>query len=171
MTPGIWATDEFAQWIAPQADIVGIPGVGVDTFYTYQTTFDLSGFDPSTVALDGSWTADNYISQVSLNGIPVFSYSGGCGSPGNWVWSGTSPFSITSGFVSGINTLSFNVTNDACANTPPHANPTGLLVDISGTGAPASAPEPGNALPVAVVGLGLAAWFYRRKVSRQTRVQ
>jgi len=162
MINGVWVTDPSAQWIAPQTDVVAIPGVGMDTLFTYQTTFDLTGFGLSTVDLSGHWTGDNYISQVSLNGVPIYTASG-CGSPGNYVFQSTTPFNISSGFVPGVNTLSFNVINSACFNDPPRTNPTGLLVDIAGTGDLVSAvPEPGAFLP-AGVGLLFALNMYRRR--------
>lgn len=162
-TPGAWAIDALAQWIGPTTDVVGIQGTVVDTFYTYQTTFDLSGFDPSTVQLTGHWTADNYLTMVSLNGAPVYS-AVGCGSPGNFAFSSLTPFTISSGFQPGLNTLTFNVTNSTCFNMPPRTNPTGLLVDISGTGVPGggSIPEPGTLLFL-VTGLSVTTGVYWRR--------
>ena len=37
--------------------------------YTYRTTFNLSGFDPTTASLTGQWAADNEGPNVLLNGI------------------------------------------------------------------------------------------------------
>jgi hypothetical protein len=169
LVPGVWASDPNAQWISPTVDVVGIPGVGMDTFYTYQTTFDLSAFETSTVQLSGEWTADNYLGEVLLNGNPIFTSDSCIGSGGAFAFQSLSPFSISSGFVSGVNTLTFDVTNSVCLNTAPLTNPTGLFVDISGTGLLASgninplpSPEPGSALPVAV-GLALAACLYWRR--------
>ena len=165
-TPGTWATDPMAQWIAPQADVVGIPGVGTNTFYTYQTTFDLTGFSLSGVQLNGHFTADNYISQVSLNGVPFYT-GGGCVTGGNFTFENLTPFSLSSGFNPGVNTLSFNVTNDVCANSGGGApNPSGLLVDVSGSAA-AAIPEPVTMFPVAAV-LAFAAFQYRRRYLRRT---
>jgi len=166
---GTWATDPPAAWIAPQANVVDIPGTGSDTHYVYTTTFNLTtGFDPATANLTGYWTADNYIGQVQLNGQTVFS-SNSCMSPdaqGGFFFQHLYPFDISSGFQSGINTLSFAVTNSNCFNTPPMTNPTGLLVDISGTvdltGAVVaplgSLPEPGTLFCTA---LGLVFFIYR----------
>lgn len=163
-TPGTWASDPTAQWIAPQADVVGIPGVGVNTFYTYQTTFNLTGFSLSNVQLSGHFTADNYISQVALNGVPIYT-GGGCIAGGNFSFENLTPFSVSSGFNPGVNTLSFNITNDVCANSNGGPNPTGLLVDVAGT-ADAAVPEPATALPVAG-GLMFALVHYRRRYLRR----
>jgi hypothetical protein len=164
--PTAWAPDALAQWISPALDVVSIPGSGIDTVYTYQTTFNLTGLDPTTAQLSGHWAADNYIAQVQLNGIPVYTASG-CGSPANWSFQNPMPFNISSGFQSGTNTLTFFTINSTCDNIPPHTNPTGLLVDIAGTAAPISAvPEPGT-LAAAAVGLGCACLIrLRRKIRR-----
>lgn len=151
---GTWAADPPAAWIAPEANVVDVPGTGSDTHYVYTTTFSLAGLDPATAELTGYWTADNYIGQVQLNGHTVFS-SNSCMAPApqsGFFFQDLYPFDITSGFESGVNTLSFAVTNSNCFNTPPLTNPTGLLVDISGTADPTavvvaplgSLPEPGT---------------------------
>jgi len=159
LIPGVWATDSSAQWIAPQMDVMAILGVGHDTSYTYQTTFDLTGFILSSVELDGHWTADNFLPEVLLNGTEIYAPSTNCGSFPNYTFSSMSAFSISGPFQPGVNTLTFDVTNGDCVNIPPHSNPTGLLVDITGTG-DLAVPEPGTMLPAAV-GLALAACFYR----------
>ncbi len=38
---GTWATHPPAAWIAPEANVVDIPGTGSDTRYVYATTFNL----------------------------------------------------------------------------------------------------------------------------------
>lgn len=166
MIPGYWATDPSAQWIAPQVDVVGINGVPFDTLYTYQTTFDLTGFNLSTVDISGHWTGDNYLSQVSLNGVPIYTGSG-CGTPGNYAFQSTDPFNITSGFVQGVNTLSFNVINSTCFNNPPNTNPTGLLVDMSGTADPinTAVPEPQALIPAGLCMIAAFSLYRRRRLS------
>jgi hypothetical protein len=165
---GTWATQPPAAWIAPEANVVDVPGTGNDTQYVYATTFNLAtGYDPTTANLSGYWTADNYIARVQLNGRTVYN-SSSCMSPspqGGFFFQDLYPFDISSGFQAGINTLSFTVTNSNCFNTPPMTNPTGLLVDISGTVetgtvvAPLdSVPEPGTLFCTA---LGLMLLIYR----------
>ena len=106
-----------SKWIAPQASqsTGNAPGA-----YTYRTTFDLTGFNPATATLTGQWAADD-CAVMKLNGnvvnvSPAAAYN-------NWT-----PFTITSGFAAGVNTLDFVVTNGG-----PAINPTGLRVEISGT--------------------------------------
>ncbi len=50
-----WVANTGAsRWIGQTTDSNGAPGL-----YTFQTTFDLLGFDPETVVLAGGWTTDN----------------------------------------------------------------------------------------------------------------
>lgn len=173
---GPWASDPNANWISPQPDVVAIAGTGSDTEYVYTTTFDLTGLAPNTADLQGYWTADNYIAQVQLNGKTIFS-SNSCLSPipqDGYFFQGLIPFNIDTGFQSGVNTLSFMVTNSNCDNAEPKTNPTGLLVDISGTAEPSSgelsapSPEPGSLFSMAL-GLGCIFAFTIRSRKRQQR--
>src|SRR5207249_2044082 len=91
------------------------------------TTFDLTGFTPTTAVLTGQFAADNSVT-IKLNGNTV-----GPTAPAFDTWTS---FTINTGFVSGINTLDFIVNNVS--------GPTGLRVDISGTASPSGAPPPIN---------------------------
>ncbi|HYE76050.1 MAG TPA: hypothetical protein VEF04_22075, partial [Blastocatellia bacterium] len=113
--PAVWTTISGAQWltISPNAH-TGIPAGD----HIYRTTFDLAGFDPTTAILVGTLAADNSV-KVLLNGqetgifFPDFTQA--------------LSFSITKGFVSGINTLDFVVHNVS--------GPHGLVVKIQGVAA------------------------------------
>jgi len=64
-----------------------------------RTTFDLTGYDLTTVAITVNMAADNYIADVYMNGSSLAqSYAG---------FFSYYTFNITSGFVNGINTLDF----------------------------------------------------------------
>jgi len=106
-----------SKWIAPQASqtVGNAPGV-----YTYRTTFDLTGFNPATAVLTGQWGSDNS-AVMKLNGTVVSTTV----SAGFVSWTA---FTINTGFVAGVNTIDFVVTNKGG-----DANPTGLRVDIGGT--------------------------------------
>ncbi len=120
---GPWlANGPDSRWIAPQpnqnqsSDPLGVNAEGD---YTYQTTFDLTGYDLSRVSLVGTLAVDNTVTDVLVNGV-----STGITSPG---FTAYTPFTITSGLVAGINTLDFVMNN---AGTAP--SPTGLRVNLQG---------------------------------------
>ena len=117
--------------------------------YVYDILFDLTGLNPSTATLGGLWTTDN-AGRISLNGGPGVSIGPG-------VYGSVTPFGFTSGFVSGINTLRFEVNNEIGVGTwagPNGENPTGVYVEIRS--AEAAIPEPAtlSLLGMALVGLG-----------------
>lgn len=111
-----------ARWIS--GDAVGTLNNG---HYIYQTTFDLTGLDPTSAQLSGLIGVDDTVT-VSLNGTQMFTASG---------FTTLTSFSITSGFVTGVNTLTFDVINNAgnpaYNNGGGSPNPTMLLVEITGT--------------------------------------
>ena len=77
------------------------PGGGV---MTYTTTFDLSGYDPASASIAGTWDGDDSPVGVYLNGQEI-----------TWTWNTNTccyfwgDYSATSGFVAGVNTLSFSI--------------------------------------------------------------
>ncbi len=135
---GGWATPPAGtQWINPWGYPFDGPGTVGD--YEYETTFSLTGFDPSTAVLTGLWAADNSV-DMYLNGNLVGSITGLNG------FQTLQPFTVSSDFDSGLNTLDFVVHNPSAV--------TGLLVDISGTASPV--PEPSSLLLMGsgLIGLG-----------------
>jgi hypothetical protein len=121
---GSWLADgPRSKWIAPSPTASGAQF----TTFDYQITFDLTGLDPSTVTLTGSWTTDNEGVDILINGKSTgFSIN-----PADHAgFKSLVPFTISTGFVVGVNTLDFIVHNNEAV--------TGLRVEVSGTGAPAS---------------------------------
>jgi hypothetical protein len=156
-----------SQWIGPVANVnsgappqPGAEGCAANCNYDYRTTFDLTGLNPGTALLAGSWATDNS-GQIWLNGVPT---SNTLVEPG---YHALFSFSITSGFVAGVNTLDFIVNNfgypPGDPNGPgfPSTNPTGLQVEF--TTAQASVPEPGTIGMVLTVLVGLAVGVRRTK--------
>lgn len=133
----VWSLNTAGSaWISPA--LSGFPGLGT---FTYSTTFDLSGFSASTASIGGSLTADDG-AKVYLNGVLILDHSyTGLNSP----WNQDASFLATSGFLSGVNTLSFEVPNIG--------GPSGLHVFVSGTVDASAVPEPGS---WALLGAGLA---------------
>jgi hypothetical protein len=141
-------TDVFCSWDGCPNHTGWIGYVDADSqgagFFTYQTTFDLTGFDPSTASLGIGWAADDYGSDVLLNGHSL-------GISDN-VWWYLASYTVPSGnpyFLPGENTLDFIVYFDGNAD--------GTKIALSGTADSSSAPEPGGAglcaIAVAVLAL------------------
>jgi hypothetical protein len=131
-----------SQWITPTPD-ASQGFFGSSTPYVYTTTFTLPvGFSGAT--LSGQWATDNS-AFMSLNGGPAVSTTPDVG------YTAFTPFSITSGFMAGINTITFDVFNSGAFVD---MNPTGLRVEISGSFTPAA----GVADSGSTFGLLFAGW-------------
>jgi PEP-CTERM motif len=127
---GAWLADNSTSaWIAPLIPNAGRFGGVNGATYDYRTTFDLTGFNPATASISGQWSTDDTGLNILINGG-----STGQTTPGSSFGSFTD-FIITSGFIPGINTLDFLVSNlDAdCCSYPTGFNPTGLRVELTGT--------------------------------------
>jgi hypothetical protein len=135
------ANTSSAQWISPYADEGGGRADAVGT-YVYTEVFSLAGYNLATVDLTGMFAADNS-AEIFLNGVDT-----GIGHTGLGSFSST--FNITSGFNAGSNTIQFDVSNTSVSGDGP--NPTGLIVELTGTGS--NVPEPAS---FAFIGLGLGA--------------
>ena len=115
---GVWLLDtSTSKWVSPYADEsqqLDAPGN-----YTYQTTFTVTG-DATAVKITGQLAADNQVTAIILNGVTVAS---------NLVssYNAWTSFSLTSGFVTGTNTLQFVVYN--ASNSP---NPSGFRCEMTG---------------------------------------
>jgi hypothetical protein len=137
---GPWIADDLlSAWIRP--DNPGAPNDPAG-LYDYQTTFNLTGLNPATAVLIGQWATDDTGSDILINGVSTGITAAGFG--------GWSSFTLSSGFKAGANTLDFIVNNISQDS----GNPTGLRVEMSGTAAPASVPEP---MSLVLLGTGLAA--------------
>lgn len=139
------ANDANSRWISHSSN--GAPGNGTTTF---RLTFDLTGLNPATAAITGSWGVDNN-GLILLNGVSTgIARTGGTATN----FQTLANFSISSGFISGLNTLDFAVTD--------LGQPLALRVDnLAGT-ADVITPTPAPAA-LALLGLGLAGIALRRK--------
>jgi hypothetical protein len=102
---GGWVPDDaHSAWVGFQDSFSSNP----HGIYTYELKFDLTGFNPTSASLSGSWAADQF-GSINLNGNAT-----GVSVPdGNWSaasFPNLSPFTISSGFHSGVNILDFIVT-------------------------------------------------------------
>jgi hypothetical protein len=131
--PGAWLSNTAtAQWINPS----GEPISHFTGFYEYTLTFDLTGLDPTTAVISGAWALDDGLigSLIIINGVSV--PGSGHAYPG---WLALEPFSVTTGFLTGINTLTFVTSNEPSVGL----NPTGLIVHGI-VGSAEVIPEPGT---------------------------
>ena len=120
-------TPHASEWIAPATYLppnwylANNPG----GYYTYTNQFTLPvGANPATASIGGRWAADDGAVAMLINNHPTGN-SIATGSYPNYGFSHWTPFTINSGFVSGLNTILFVVTN---ADNP---SPTGLRVEYT----------------------------------------
>jgi len=136
--PAWAANDATSSWISPDATGTDNQPAGD---YSYKTTFSLDGYVPSTASLSMSLYADNQVVDVLINGkstgIAAVGYASASG-----------PFVISSGFVSGENTLEFIVRNDGSGD-----NPHGFRAVINGTASRVSVNTP--------LTLGPSTYYFR----------
>jgi len=144
--------DGVSRWINPTMHATDDDPAGL---YTYVTTFVLpAGF--TNAMLMGQWLSDNE-ATMTLNGGTVSMTPNNTSSFQAWT-----PFTINSGFMAGLNTLDFAVTNDL-------VGPSALRVEFftaSFTPGPA-VPDAGSSVTLLCAGL-LALGLFARW-SRKTR--
>lgn len=146
-----------ADWVGPNAN-QSDEGSGVSGVTVYTVDFNLTNFNPATATLVMSLVADDYVS-VMLNTTPVFIPTTSEKMDGMWS-SVTAVPTITSGFIPGINVLTFTVPNDNTDGTTSCCGPTGLMaaVDVFAT---STVPEPGTLGMTGMCLLGLATLLRR----------
>src|SRR4030095_566365 len=99
--------------------------------YVYRMNLDLTGYDPATVVLSGSWASDNSL-RVVVNGVDTQVTQSG--------FAALAPFSVNRVFKTGVNQVDFVVNNGDSTG-----GPTGLriegLVAAGAKGGTATAPS------------------------------
>ena len=161
-TSGQWlGADIASSWLT----LFSTPGVTLDPvtngIYTFTTTFTINtGYNPLTALISGQWASDNY-SQMYLNGNLVASIANprtSSLSDGS-AYDMWNSFSINStNFISGLNTLTFDVTNIAQTS----GNPMGLRVEFTNSSiSPVPEPKTYAMMLAGLVLIGVIA--YRRK--------
>lgn len=144
-------TDTTSQWIGPNADEASEPSSGLNQVSgttTYTVTFNLTGLTSPSLIM--SLAGDDYVSTVKLNSTTIFTASGNEITDGMWT-NATSVGTVTSGFLPGLNTITFTVPNFTTDSSSSCCGPTGLIVAADVTGVSA-VPEPAT---LGLVGLGL----------------
>lgn len=139
--PGVWEGNTSSyNWISVAQN--GSIGGGTNQ-YVYKTSFDLTGYDPSTVALVFRCAVDNTFLSYSLNGGAAVTTGCGSGTTTNFKF-GTAQ-TLSSGFTSGTNTLTFNTSGDGTTD--------GFLLSVDRfSGTQTTTPEPSS---MALLGTGL----------------
>jgi hypothetical protein len=96
----------------------------------------------ATAVLIGQWATDDAGVDIRINGVSTGNTAAG--------FTGWSAFTLSGGFIAGINTLDFIVSNSPGDS----GNPTGLRVEMLGTADPAGVPEP---MSLVLLGSGFVA--------------
>ena len=114
--PGDYASNSNSRWVWENAS----GNAGNNSPYTFRETFDLTGDNPNTATISGAWGVDND-GMILLNGsTPVGTGALSLSGSGD-NWGSFHKFTITGGFVAGVNTLDFVATDTG--------NPGGLNVN------------------------------------------
>ena len=135
---GLGDASPLSTWIGPKTgNYTSASGV-----YTYRYNIDLTGYDPATVKLTGRWAADDIGNDIIVNGVStkqtsttIFTFA---------------DFSISSGFIQGMNTIDF-----VTRNVPNNPSYTGFRVEwTSGVACksvttPPPGSDPGTSTPPA----------------------
>lgn len=109
--------DSVSRWIGAISNGLANVAAGI---YEFETTFDLSAYDPSNTTISVQVAVDNTVSNIILNGATnILNYSG--------YSAFSSALVLTNGFLPGTNTLDIFAIN---STTSP--NPGGLRVKASG---------------------------------------
>lgn len=149
-----------ARWITP-----GLPGTGnvAGGTVAYTTMFTLSNIvNVSTARLNGKFWADNRVTSIILNGVTIFTNGSGASQFAPLAF-GTLLNAGGGKFVSGSNTLIFNLQNDGGTGT----NPAGLKAQLE---VMAAIPEPATWL-LMLMGFGFVGFQMRRRQNTQVRFQ
>ena len=124
--PAYAADDGDSRWVSLSS--TGSPGGNVTL---YRLSFDLTGLNSSMAQSSGSWGSENG-SEILLNGVSTGFTTGN--------FAVLTTFSLSSGFVAGVNNLDIRVT-DAGAPTAFRFDNLAGTADLPGAG-PGGVPEP-----------------------------
>jgi ferric-dicitrate binding protein FerR (iron transport regulator) len=134
---GRYASNEpkRSQWLSFAKDLR--PGGMPRSIFTFETTFDLTGFDPSTVVVAAQILADNGVRAVRINGnsVPIIPWDDNAFAQ-TFNSNQFRLIKILDGFVSGKNRIEIDVWNGIyrMAGSEHDPNPMALRVEFQGFG-------------------------------------
>lgn len=148
--PGSYiSNDSSSLWIWESAN-----GFPTNVTRTFRISFDLTGLDPSTANITGTWATDNSGVDIRINGVSTGHTSGS--------FTSYSSFALSSGFVHGLNTLDFVVQDLGVISGFRVGSISGTADAVSDPGQ--SVPEPASlALIIGAGGLALGSRWMREK--------
>jgi hypothetical protein len=146
-----YITDPNSNWDNDTGSTNNEPGA----IYQYDTTFDLTGLDPTTATVSGTVYEDNYLYDILLNGTST-GISGNPSLPGFMAGNEVN-FTIPVGstFQNGINTLDFEIYNYNSTSG------TETAFDVTNLRGTANVPEPTSAGLIVASGVGLLGRRHR----------
>ncbi len=151
--PGTWlGNNSTSRWIS-----AANPGNDPAGAYTIKQTFSLTGFNHLTASFSGRWASDNG-ATMWLNGTQISSTLPAA--PGTNTFSAWKSFSATSGFLSGLNTIEYRITNNPASGG---VNPMGLRVEFQNSFVAVPLPASLALLLTGIPGLAMV----RRRIARQ----
>ncbi|HWF19466.1 MAG TPA: Ig-like domain-containing protein [Verrucomicrobiae bacterium] len=136
---GYAPTNGDSTWIGLQGNQGGVINNSPAGNYTYRTTFLLDQANPSTVTLQGSVVFSGLITNILINGKST----GISLAPVNGLYI-ASPFTITNGFVPGINTLDFCQQLASAQNTAIYVAQVSAIGQAVAPGLPVILQQPTN---------------------------
>lgn len=145
---GPWIQNDAASsWLTPSQSQGASFDASQAGVYNWHLSFDLTGYDLNSASFAGRFAADN-AATILLNGQAIASTNS---------FSSWTNFAANSGFVAGVNSLDFVVTNYAQNGS----NPTGLRVEFTDSNV-AAVPEPETYALMAMGLIGVAVARRRR---------
>jgi hypothetical protein len=117
---------DLSQWISVSNPVDG--NCPPNKMYTFETEFDLTGYELSTVTIVGQVLADNGVTAVRINGQPV-EFTPWIDNLQGALYNAFHKIEITEGFVEGVNVIQFDVWNGVNAERPSVRNSMALRVE------------------------------------------
>lgn len=122
-----------SQWISLSNP--ARPGVPPSTLFTFETTFDVTGYDLSTVMVAAQVIADNGVREVRINGRPV-PLTAWTLNERDQLFNRFIVVEIRDGLEPGVNRVEFDVWNGVDRYAPEAPNPVALRVEWQAFGRP-----------------------------------